>query len=114
MKFLESQELFSFLKTKYQYKSLLPAMGQATAPLAEVPVVTLNGSTLSWNAVSGAEKYAVYLLEKDQVLLNTYHAHAVQVFSESQFSGSAGKSYFVTASNSNHIESARSAVFTIK
>jgi uncharacterized lipoprotein YddW (UPF0748 family) len=114
MKYLESQELFSFLKTKYPYQSLLPAMGQLTAPLAAAPLVTLSASKLSWNAVSGAEKYAVYLLDKDKVLTNTFNAHAVQIFSETQFAGLAGKSYFVTASNSNHIESARSDVFTIK
>ncbi|MDP2336191.1 MAG: family 10 glycosylhydrolase [Bacteroidota bacterium] len=114
MKYLENQELSSFLKTKYQYPSLLPVMGQLTAPAAAAPLVTLSGSKLSWDAVSSAEKYAVYLLEKDKVLLNFYQAHAVQVFSDTQFVGLAGKSYFVTASNNDHVESARSAVFTIK
>ncbi len=114
MKFIENAEMYNFLKTKYSWKSVLPVMGTLTAPSVSAPSVTLSGLNLGWKAVSGAAKYAVYVLEKDKTLKNSFNAHAVQIFSDLQFAGTSGKSYFVTAINSDNVESARSAVVTIK
>lgn len=114
MRFLENTELFTFLKTKYAWKSVLPLMGALTAPSVAAPVVSLSGKQLSWNSVSGAKKYVVYQLEKDSELKNIFNAHAVQIFTDQKFSGVSEKSYFVTALNEDQVESARSVVFTIK
>jgi len=114
MKFLENTELFNYLKTKYAWKSVLPAMGKLTAPTVSTPLVSVSGTQLSWNSVSGAKNYAVYVLEKDVKLGNTFQAHAVQINSVKSFSGTSGKSYFVTALNEDQIESVRSPVVAIK
>lgn len=114
MRFLENTELFNFLKTKYAWKSVLPVMGKLTAPTVGAPVVSQSGLLLSWASVSGAKKYAVYLLEKDKNLNNTFNAHVVQINSDQKFTGTSGNSYFVTALNDDQVESARSNVFTIK
>lgn len=113
MKYLESSELFNFLKTKYEYKSLLPLMGKQSAPLTVAPNVTMSGSKISWNSVSGAEKYQIYLLEKNKEIKNTFNGHVVKISSELIFTGVSGKSYFVTASNADHVESPHSVVITL-
>ena len=114
MRFLENAELFNFLKTKYEYKSLLPVMGTITAPSVDAPNLIVKDSKLNWNAVSGAEKYVVYVLEQDEIYKTTFNAHAVQISSDNQFVGTSGKSYFVTAANKDNVESAQSAVVTLK
>ncbi|HAQ18600.1 MAG TPA: hypothetical protein DCR40_05110 [Prolixibacteraceae bacterium] len=114
MRFLENTELFNFLKTKYVWKSVLPVMGKLTAPTVGAPVVSHAGLLLSWASVSGAKKYALYLLEKDKDVNNTFNAHVVQINSDQKFTGTSGKSYFVTALNDDQVESVRSNVFTIK
>ncbi|MDP3644162.1 MAG: family 10 glycosylhydrolase [Bacteroidota bacterium] len=114
MKYLENNELYSFLKGKYEYKSLLPVMGRLIVPAVGMPEVALNGPVLSWKVTAGAVKYAVYLLERDKVNFKTFNANAIQISSDLQFVGLAGKSYFVTAVNSDNVESVRSPVFTIK
>lgn len=113
-KSLENTELFSFLKNKYKYQSLLPEMGKLTAAAVGAPALTLNNKKMSWNTVSGAQKYVVYELKNDAVLKNKYTAHAVQINQETQFSGTSGKSYFVTAVNEDNVESARSAVVSVE
>lgn len=114
MKYLEKVELHNFLKEKYKFKSVLPVMGKLTAPNPETPVPAPNGLVLSWNKSTGAEKFAVYLLEKDKLLNHKFNANAVQISTDLQFTGESGKSYFITGINSDNIESARSVVVTLK
>jgi len=114
MRFLENTELFNFLKTKYAWKSVLPVMGKLTASPVGAPVVSQSGLLLNWASVSGAKKYAVYLLEKDKNLNNTFNAHVVQINSDQKYTGTSGKSYFVTALNDDQAESVRSNVLTMK
>lgn len=89
-------------------------MGKLTAAAVAAPILMLKDKKMSWNAVSGAQKYAVYELKNDAVLKNKFTAHAVQIIQETQFAGTAGKSYFVTAVNEDNVESARSAVVAIE
>jgi len=89
-------------------------MGKLSATSVVAPTVTSLGTKLSWNTVSGAVNYVVYQLEKDKTLKNTFNAHAVQISSDIQFVGLSGMSYFVTAVNVDHVESARSTVITLK
>ncbi len=113
MKFLENTELYNFLKTKYVWKSVLPFIGKPTVPSVNAPIVTVSGKQLSWTVVSGGKNYAVYELEKDKELKNTFQAHCVQINISQTFSGTSGKSYFVTALNEDQAESVRSAVVNI-
>lgn len=114
MRYLENSELFNFLKTKYAWKSALPVMGKLTAPPVGVPVLSSAGSQLSWTTSSGAKKYVVYVLEKDSKINNSFNAHAIQINSDQKYTGNSGMSYFVTALNDDQVESARSAILTIK
>jgi uncharacterized lipoprotein YddW (UPF0748 family) len=113
-KFLENPELFSFMKNKYPFKSVLPFMGTATRPTPAMPVTTFQGNTLSWTNVTNAEKYAVYMLERDPVKMTSCNALCLRISSELTFSGEKGKDYFVTAVNRDNAESLPSAVMTIK
>jgi uncharacterized lipoprotein YddW (UPF0748 family) len=114
MRYLENTELYNFLKTKYSNKSLLPVMGRLIALAVGMPEVAMNESVLSWKVVSGAAKYAVYAIERDKINISTFNAHAIQISSDLQFVGLKGMSYFVTAVNTDNVESARSVVFSIK
>jgi hypothetical protein len=113
MKFLENAVLYNFLKEKYVWKSVLPFMGKQTVPVVNAPVVSVSGKQLNWISVSGAKNYAVYELEKDAELKNTFQAHCVQINTGQSFSGTSGKSYFVTALNEDQAESVRSEVVTV-
>jgi len=113
-KFLENPELFAFMKTKYAYKSVLPFMGTATLPTPAKPVVSLMGNSFSWTNVTNADKYGVYLLERDPVKTNNYNALCMKISSELTFTGEKGKNYFVTALNRDNSESLPSAVVSVK
>jgi hypothetical protein len=89
-------------------------MGKLTAPPVGVPVLSSAGSQLSWTTISGAKKYVVYVLEKDSKINNSFNAHAIQINSDQKYTGNSGMSYFVTALNDDQLESARSAILTIK
>jgi uncharacterized lipoprotein YddW (UPF0748 family) len=113
VKFIESGELFNFLKTKYPYPSVLPFMGTATIPVPGAPVILQNGNTIKWDNVVNAVKYGVYSLEKDPEIAHTFNANLVQLSSDTQFNAEKGKSYFVTAINKENAESDKSAVLTL-
>jgi uncharacterized lipoprotein YddW (UPF0748 family) len=113
MKYLENTELFNFMKTKYPYLSVLPAMGTSLAGAVSAPAISSNGLQISWNSISNATKYAVYELELDTKLKNTFNAHAVAIATELTYSGKKGKNYFVTAVNADQLESVRSEVITL-
>jgi len=89
-------------------------MGKLTSVNPETPVAASNGKILSWNKSNGAEKFAVYILEKDKLYHNKFNANAVQISTDLQFTGESGKSYFITGINSDNVESARSVVVTVK
>ncbi len=114
VKFLENAELLAYMKTKYTTKSLLPFMGISNASSPGIPAVSLSGNKISWAAVTGATRYAVYLLERDSAKNNTFIAKCVQISADTQFTGESGKSYFVTATNADNTESARSIVVSVK
>ncbi len=111
-KFLENSELYTFMKSKYPYKSVLPVMGATTQPVPGKPIITLNGSALQWGAVTSASKYAVYRLERDPVNKREYHARCILITSELKATAASGNSYFVTAINADNTESLPSEVFT--
>lgn len=53
------------------------------------------------------------MLKLDTKKSNTFLAHCVQINAEQSFSGTSGKSYFVTVLNEDQAESARSEVVTV-
>lgn len=113
-KFLENTELYTFMKNKYPDKSVLPVMGAATQSTPAKPVVTLNGTTLSWATVTNASKYALYWLERDPVNNREYHARCQLVTTDLKATAASGKSYFVTAVNADNAESLPSEVVAAK
>jgi len=114
MKHLENLEIQNLLKSKYRYKSVLPPMGKTIVPEPLAPVLSVSGTQLNWMVVSGAAKYVVYELEKDNKSENTFLAHVVELNYDRKFTGFTGKSYFVTALSSENAESEKSAIVTIK
>lgn len=110
---LENAQLNSYLAGQFSSKSVLPAMGKASLPVPVAPVVLAQGTTLKWAAVSGADKYVVFELERNKAKKNSFNAKVLDIISGTSFLGTVGKSYFVTAVNSEHAESPKSTVVTI-
>jgi uncharacterized lipoprotein YddW (UPF0748 family) len=108
MQSIKNAELSAFLKAKYESKALPPVMGTRVAPVAKAPVVSLAGSAISWKAVSGADKYAVYALDKNGDKPNSYLAKTRQIGPELTAKVESGKIYYVTAVNSENVESVHS------
>lgn len=113
-KFLQKDELFKFLSTKYISNSLIPPLGLLSAPPVTAPGLSVSGTRISWDAVTGAEKYAVYILENDGLKNNGYIAKAVHITSEKEFTGINGNHYYVTAVNRDNLESSGSGVVFLK
>ena len=107
---LNNATLYSYLKNKYKGKSLAPVMGKTNAPAAPNPVISLSGNKISWDSVPGANRYVVYVLEKDPDKKNTYNAIAIDIIAAASYSCQPGKSYFVTAANNDCAESKPSNV----
>jgi hypothetical protein len=112
-KFLLNAELFAFLQSKYNFKSVLPFMGVSAKPVPTIPVVTPIGNLLQWSAQGAGTRYAVYRLTREKSLLNTFSAKALAISSKNIFQGEQGKSYFITAINEDNVESSRSSVVTL-
>jgi uncharacterized lipoprotein YddW (UPF0748 family) len=112
-KFLLNAELFSFLQSKYNFKSVLPFIGVSDKPVPTTPVVTPLGTLLQWNAQGPGTRYAVYKLTREKSLLNTVSAKVLEISSKNSFQGESGKSYFITAINEDNMESSRSQVVTL-
>lgn len=113
VKYLLNAELYAFLQSKYNYKSVLPFMGISIGPVPTAPVVTQSGNQLQWSAQGATTRYAVYQLTREKLLTNTFSAKAVEISSGNSFQGEKGKSYFVTAVNEDNVESIRSSVVTL-
>jgi uncharacterized lipoprotein YddW (UPF0748 family) len=113
-KFLENSELYTYMKSKYPDKSVLPVMGAVTQTTPAKPSLTLNGTTLSWGAVTNAARYAVYFLERDAVNKHEFHARCQMITTELKATAVSGKSYFVTAVNRDNAESLPSGIVTIQ
>jgi uncharacterized lipoprotein YddW (UPF0748 family) len=113
IKNLDNTELSNYVKTKYDYLSLMPQMGQKNLPKPVAPQISAVSTKITWQPVSGANKYAVYLLVKDVAKTNTFIAKLVGVVSEFQFTGVSEKSYTVTALNEDNTESLNSNVVTL-
>lgn len=113
-KFLENPELYSFVKGKYSYKSVLPFMGTSALPVPASPVIAVQGTIINWSSVTNGSAYAVYLLERDKVAKNSFNALCVQVSGETKYEGERDKSYYVTAVNKDNAESIPSGVVTVK
>lgn len=113
VKFLENSELSAYIKTKYQYLSLMPQMGSKSLPPPVAPVIGSLSGKIIWQPMSGANKYAVYMLVKDISQTNVYAAKLVAVVADPQYSGILGKSYTLTALNEENIESLHSNVVTL-
>lgn len=95
------------VKEVYKKAVLLPYLGRKAAQLPIAPAnVRLNGSSLSWDAVSNAS-YAVYKSNGDGK-----EADLAGTTKETSFTLSAKGTYFVTALNKQHAESAISAPVT--
>ena len=88
-------------------------MGKTSLPVPAAPVISAQGTTLKWSAVSGADKYVVFVLERNATKKNSFNARVLDIISGTSFSATAGKSYFVTAVNSEHAESPKSTVIAI-
>ncbi len=111
---LFNTELYSFLSSKYNFKSVLPFMGIATKPNPASPVIGKNGNLIQWIAQGEGVRFAVYELEKEQSIANTFSARALSISANTNFQGITGKSYFVTAVNEDNAESVRSEVLNLK
>ncbi len=110
---LENTQLNSYLAGQFSSKSILPVMGKTSLPIPAAPIVSVQGTTLKWSPVSGADKYVVFVLERNATKKNSFNARVLDIISGTSFSATAGKSYFVTAVNSEHAESPKSAVVTL-
>jgi uncharacterized lipoprotein YddW (UPF0748 family) len=110
---LFNSEFYAFLQSKYSYKSVLPFMGSVTKPNPLVPILSSSGNLIQWESQGGTTRYAVYVLEKDKLVANTFSAKAIEISSRNSFVGEKGKSYFVTAINEDNVESVRSSVVTL-
>jgi uncharacterized lipoprotein YddW (UPF0748 family) len=113
-KFLENSELNAYLKTVFQYKSVLPLMGIPVASKPVSPVISQNGNLITWNPVQDADCYAAYLLEKDEKKENLFHARCILISDETQMVAERGRIYFVTAVNDDNSESEKSNMLIIK
>ena len=114
VKYFENFELNAYIKTKYKYLSLMPQMGQMNTSKPVAPVISAQSDRIGWAAVSGANKYAVYQLVRDETKLNTFVAKLVALISDYYYLGITGSSYTVTAVTDDKTESVRSNVITIK
>lgn len=89
----------------YKQPVLLPYLGRGVAELPATPVnVTLNGSGLSWEAVAGVTRYAIYKDNgkgKEALLVGTTW--------ETSFKLSEKGTYFITSLAKNNAESKVSA-----
>lgn len=113
VKFLENSELNAYIKSKYQYLSLMPQMGAKSLPRPASPLIEALSGKITWRPISGAGKYAVYLLVKDISKTNVYTAKLVAAVADLQFSGISGKSYTITSVNEEKSESLYSNVVTL-
>ncbi len=113
VKFLDNTELNTYLKTKYEYLSLMPQMRPKSLPLPVTPILAKSSNKITWSKISGANKYAVYLLVKDVTKTNTFTAKLAAVVTDLQFTGISGKSYTITALNEDNSESLYSNVVTL-
>ena len=94
-----NNSLGDFIKnTVYPSVSLLPKLGNYSQSVPAIPQTSLNQNTISWNSVSNAEKYAVYVLERDGNTLN-WNAHSCQISTARSYTGTSGKNYLVIAVN---------------
>lgn len=112
VKFLDSAALRTFIKTKYEYLSLMPQMGTKSLTRPIAPAITAFSGKITWRPIAGAEKYAVYRLVKDVSKANVYTAKLVAVVADFQFSGISGKNYTITSVNEEKTESLHSNVVT--
>jgi len=113
VKFLENSELNAYIKSKYQYLSLMPQMGTKNLPRPASPVIVALSGKITWQPIPGANKYAVYLLIKDVSKSNVFTAKLIAVVTDFQFSGDSGKNYTITALNEEKTESLYSNVLTL-
>ena len=112
VKFLDNLELRTYIKTKYEYLSLMPQMGTKSLPRPVAPVITALSGKITWQPISCTTKYAVYLLVKDITQTNIYSGKLVAVVTDLQFSGISGKNYTITSVNEEKTESLYSNVVT--
>lgn len=114
IKYLENSELFNYLATKFPHETLSPLQNPFRGITPARPAVTVNNQLIRWSQVTGAVKYAVYILKKEPEKKNSYRAEPVKVTQSLQFSGTRGSSYLVTAVGAGNIESEKSDIVTIK
>lgn len=95
------------IKEIYKKPTLLPYLGRAAAQVPATPTnVKLSGNSLSWGAVDNAS-YAVYKSNGDGK-----EADLIGTTKEASFKLSAKGTYFITALNTRHAESAVSVLVT--
>lgn len=112
VKNLENVVLYNYLKNTFKGKSLLPVMKKTDLPVPSSPVVSMNGNEMVWSNVDHAGKYVIYVLEKDKAKKNSFNAIGLEITTKNSYSGQNGKSYFVTAVNSDYAESDQSNIIT--
>ncbi len=111
-KFLENIELKNYLIQKFQYKSLSPLTKTKGILNNDLPVISLNGNSLSWTGINSI-KTGVYVLVNDPVMKSRFTAKLADITSEKIFTGLPGKSYFITSVNNDNVESVRSNIVTL-
>lgn len=114
MENLENSELYNFLKKEFEYKILHPVMGNVQTKAPAAPQISLASNLISWNQISDANKFAVYLLIRDEKNENLFNAKIVSITNELKFTAEPGKSYFVTSINKQRQESVGSNIISIK
>ena len=73
-------------------------MGTAIFSVPQAPVISVSGTSVSWNAVANSNKYAVYELRR-RGTSTTWDALARQIDTKTNFDGQALKNYLVIALN---------------
>lgn len=94
-KFMLKSDFVMYFSKYYPYPSLTPKLGKTSGTVPAAPAVGAEGRTLTWNAVEGAEGYAVYVLHGHKNKL--WQAGLVYKGKELTFRAYPNKNYFVIA-----------------
>lgn len=104
----------SFAREKiYPYPSLVPVLGATTLETPSAPVIRFSSGCVRWKRVSGAEQYAVYMLEYQGD--NTWKANLLGITSENKFKQvSKGEHYLVVSLKGKLISEASNVLYVTR
>ena len=115
---ISATTMYNYIKSNiYPYPSLMPELKAgilSQAPALSAPTLTLDGTTLKWNSVAGAENYAVYELSKKTTYTSgavDWDANLITTGGINSFKGKSQKNYVVVAYAGKKISKISNVVF---